>query len=153
MMRSFSQKKHIKACVFFDSEAELCLQGPCGNNSISSGGESTMGMGFLWNLPLKALAKARLCSLRPGRFVDTACWVTSAEGPSFLFVERTLEIHRRMHHALSLLKTFWPHNSFCSSPAPCREVAIPTFSRKENEVPKVCSLSKCVQPVRGRGWT
>ena len=111
------------------------------------------GWGFLWNLLLRALAKALLCSLRPGKLVDTACWVSSAGGPSFLFVQRTLEIHRGMHHALSLLKTFWPHNTFCSSPVPCREVAIPPFLGKRMKSQRYAPFLKCVQSVSGRGWT
>ena len=60
MMRSFSwkkKKKTIKACAFFESEAELCLQGPCGNNSISSGGESTTGMGVSLELTSEGSCK------------------------------------------------------------------------------------------------
>ena len=60
MMRSFSRKKkkkNIKAWAFFESEAELCLQGPCGNNSISSGGESMIGMGVSLELTSEGSCK------------------------------------------------------------------------------------------------
>lgn len=97
---------------------------------------SWWGRGFSWVFPLRA--PASVCGTRwafarrawrvtrPGAFLSL-CSEDSGKGCGDT---------RRFHQALSLLKTSRAFDAPCSSPGPCRAVAIPPVSQEREPSPQ-----------------
>lgn len=97
---------------------------------------SWWGQGFSWVFPLRApasvsgtrwaFARTAWRVTRPGAYLSL-CSEDSGKGR---------EDTRRFHQALSLLKTFRALDAPCSSPGPCRAVAIPPVSQEREPSPR-----------------